>query len=135
MNRRELLKRSLGVVPVAALGAVIPADPAEAVKRPRQQGMECLCTDIRPGGQEKNGKVPNGSLVVVTMVRRDNGNRVVAFLDKKTKIYRHGARIRFRDLRDMLYATPEGIRELYVDVPTRVFFSATQLAKRIEFDV
>ncbi|MCC2670824.1 MAG: hypothetical protein K0Q72_3295, partial [Armatimonadetes bacterium] len=56
------------------------------------------------------------------------------FLSNKTKIYRQGSRIKFLDLRDMLYSTPQGIQEGYVDVPVKVIFTATQLAKRIDFD-
>lgn len=136
MDRRELLLRAMkGAAPLAALGALFAGAPAEARKKPKGPGMETICTNIQVGGDYKGGdKVPNGALVVVSMVRRDNGRRVVAFLNKKTKIYRQGVRIRFRDLRDMLYATPQGVAEGYIDVPVNVYFTATQLARRIDFD-
>jgi hypothetical protein len=135
MNRRELLKRSLTAAPLAVLGALLPGSPARALGKPKNTGMECICTGIQVAGDGKGqDKTPNGSLVFVAMVRRDNGRRVVAFISKKTKIYRQGSKIKFLDLRDMLYATPEGIAEGYVDVPVRVQFTATQLAKRIDFD-
>jgi hypothetical protein len=135
MNRRELLERGVkSAAPLAALGSLLAVTSAEAAKR-KNPGMETICTNIQVGGDGKGGdKVPNGALVVVSMVRRDNGRRVVAFLNRKTKIFRQGVRIRFMDLREMLYATPEGVAEGYVDVPVRVYFTATQLARRIEFD-
>jgi hypothetical protein len=135
MNRRELFKRSIGVVGLAALGVSLVGSPAHALKKPKNTGMECICTDIQVAGDGKGAdKTPNGSLIYVATVRRDNGKRVVAFIDRKTKIYRQGSRVKYLDLRDMLYATPEGIREGYVDVPVRITFTATQLAKKIEFD-
>ncbi|MGV3720661.1 MAG: hypothetical protein ACO1SX_07100 [Actinomycetota bacterium] len=138
MDRRELLLRAIrGAAPLVALGTLLTGESAEAGKKKKKKGpgMETICTNIQVGGDYKGGdKVPNGALVVVSMVRRDNGRRVVAFLNKKTKIYRQGARIRFRDLRDMLYATPEGVAEGYIDVPVNVYFTATQLARRIDFD-
>lgn len=136
MDRRELLLRVVkGAAPLVALGTLLTGESAEAIRRPKSSGMETICTNIQVGGDYKGGdKVPNGSLVVVSMVRRDNGRRVVAFLNKKTKIFRQGSRVRFRDLRDMLYATPEGVAESYIDVPVNVYFTATQLARRIDFD-
>jgi hypothetical protein len=136
MDRRELLLRAVrGAAPLVALGILLTGESAEAIKKPRGPGMETICTNIQVGGDYKGGdKVPNGALVVVSMVRRDNGRRVVAFLNRKTKIYRQGSRVRFRDLRDMLYATPEGVAEGYIDVPVNVYFTATQLARRIDFD-
>ncbi|MGV3721249.1 MAG: hypothetical protein ACO1SX_10110 [Actinomycetota bacterium] len=136
MNRRELFKRSIGVVSLTVLGVLMVSSPAHALKkRPKNPGMECICTDIQVAGDGKGqDKTPNGSLIYVANVRRDNGKRVVAFIGKKTKIFRQGSRVKYLDLRDMLYATPEGIREGYVDVPVRITFTATQLAKKIEFD-
>jgi hypothetical protein len=134
MNRRELLKRGLTAAPLAVVAALGFCEQAEASKKKPKHGMECICTDINVGGDGKDDKTPNGSIIIVKMVRRDNGRRVVAFIDRKTKIYRQGSRIKFLDLRDMLYSTPQGVREGYVDVPTSVWFTATQLAKRIDFD-
>jgi hypothetical protein len=137
MDRRELLSRAVrGLIPLTALGALFFSTPAEARKKKKKKGpgLEAICTDIGVGGDGKGDKVPNGSLVVVSMVRRDNGQRVVAFLNKKTKIFRQGRRVKFRALRDMLYQTPEGVAEGYVDLPVNVYFRATQVARRIEFD-
>jgi len=136
MDRRELLVRATkGTALLAVAGTLLFSDSAEARKKPKGPGMETICTNIQVGGDYKGGdKVPNGSYIVVSMVRRDNGRRVVAFLGKKTKIFRQGGRIKYRDLIDMLYSTPEGIAEGYIDVPVNVYFTDTQLAKRIEFD-
>lgn len=136
MDRRELLGRLVkGTAPLAALGGLFLTSPAEARRRKKRgPGMETICTNIQVGGVGKGGDVvPNGSQIVVTMVRRDNGRRVVAILDKKSKIYRQGTRVKFLELRDMLYTTPEAVAEGYVDVPVNVYFTATQLARRIEF--
>ena len=135
MNRRELLQRILTAAPLAVLGALFPQGAAHAIKKPKNDGMECICTGIQVAGDGKGqDKTPNGSLIFVSMVRRDNGKRVVAFIGKKTKIFRQGSRVKYRDLRDMLYVTPEGVQEGYVDLPVRVYFTATQLAKKIYFD-
>ena len=133
MNRRELFKRSIGVVSLTALGMLMVSSPAHALKKPKNTGMECICTAISVATDDQV-QTPRGDCIAVTMVRRDNGKRVVALLNKKTKIYRQGSRIKFLDLRDMLYATPEGVSEGYVDVPVVGKFTATQLAKQIQFD-
>jgi hypothetical protein len=121
----------LSILPIAAVAGLALAQPANA--KPQPTGLQGVIVDLEVGGDGTN-TVPNGSLILMNMVRRDNGHRVQVFIGSKTKLYMQGHKIRFRDLRDMLYATPEDVNNVYRDLPATVIFTGTQLARQVQID-
>lgn len=131
MNRRVFLRRGLSILPIVAVAALALALPASA--KPKPVGLQGVIVDLEVGGDGSNTNL-NGSLILMNMVRRDNGHKVQVFIGKKTKLFMQGHKVRFRDLRDMIYATPEDVNNVYRDLPATVVFTGTQLARRVEID-
>ena len=132
MNRRVFLRRWLSIVPIAAVAGLALALPANAKPKP-SAGLQGVIVDLEVGGDGSNTNL-NGSLILMNMVRRDNGHKVQVFIGSKTKLYMQGHKVRFRDLRDMIYATPEDVNNVYRDLPATVIFTGTQLARQVQID-
>jgi hypothetical protein len=101
MQRREFLKRA-AIVPAAALGTLLVSSKAEASV---QSGW---LLHIFPGGEGPESF--NGGDIVVKFV--DNQDVVrTALVDKKTKIYIFGGKVKYRVLLEEVYGNQEVLED------------------------
>jgi hypothetical protein len=97
MQRREFLKRA-AVVPAAVLGTLLASSEAEASI---QSG---ILTDIFPGGEGPESF--NGGDIVIHYNDVKDQDRV-ALVNKKTKIYIFGGKVKYRALLEEVYGNQQ----------------------------
>lgn len=113
MDRRELLKRAVSLVPAASVASLLVVGESEAARRRRPRGIEGLIQDLQTGRL-------NGATIVMRVTRPDTQSFADFVLTRKTVIFAMGQRVRFNQLLELLYAYPEEINRQYFLAPVSI---------------
>jgi hypothetical protein len=113
MDRRELLKRAVSLVPAASVASLLAVNESEAARRRPVRGIEGLIQDLQTGRL-------NGATIIMRITRPDTLSFADFVLTRKTVIVAMGQRVRFNWLLEMMYAYPEEINRQYFLAPVKV---------------
>lgn len=124
MNRRDLLKRA-ALIPAAALGTVLASSaPAEAA-------LYGSIVYVKVGGFGPESF--NGGDIVFTINDGDNIYST-ALVDKKTKIFITGQKVRHRDLLNQVYTQQEVVNGQFHGAQIIVTYRDGLKAKRVDIN-
>ena len=133
MDRRRLLEKALGAIPMTAAAAALAPMAAEAsnASRPRvvrNRAIQGLYEDMQPGRL-------NGLTVVLRIIRPDTQRHADFVINRNTVIVITGARVTLRQLIEDLNIDPEAVNLRLLTAPVSVWTGAnSRNPRRVEID-